>query len=72
MDGIPRAPGGGGGGSASVSMPSISPVITQTAIAQTEPIQTTSVGNQRVFVVESDITNTQRRVDVLQGRGSVG
>lgn len=69
---IPRAPGGGGGGSASVSMPSISPVITQTAISQTEPIQTTSVGNQRVFVVESDITNTQRRVDVLQGRGSVG
>ena len=67
---IPRAPGGGG--SASVSMPSISPVITQTAISQTEPIQTTSVGNQRVFVVESDITNTQRRVDVLQGRGSVG
>lgn len=72
---VPKSPFGGGGGgfsTPSISAPAVQPIITQTAIQQTTPIETVSKGNQRVYVVESDITKTQNRVNVLQNRGSVG
>ena len=69
---IPKPPGGGGGGmSGSVSAPTAPPMITQTALVQNSPIETTS-SNQRVFVLEQDIRSTTNRVNVLQSRGSVG
>jgi len=74
---VPRPPGGGGGGfgggaSMSISAPTVPPVVTQTALFQNQPIQTTSTGSNRVYVLENDIRATTNRVDVLQNRGSVG
>ncbi len=74
---VPRPPGGAGGGfsgsaSMSISAPTAPPVVTQTALFQNQPIQTTSTGNNRVYVLENDIRATTNKVDVLQNRGRVG
>lgn len=74
---VPRPPGGAGGGfsgsaSMSISAPTAPPVVTQTALFQNQPIQTTSTGSNRVYVLENDIRATTNKVDVLQNRGRVG
>jgi len=74
---VPRPPGGAGGGfsgsaSMSISAPTAPPIVTQTALFQNQPIQTTSTGSNRVYVLENDIRATTNKVDVLQNRGRVG
>lgn len=67
---------GGGGGSAG-SMPSISAPATRAAssfvmLGNQNPINTKSVGNAKVYVVESDITKTQTKVNGIKAKATIG
>lgn len=71
-----KTPSGGAGGISSPSMPSLSnsaPMAPQAPIAQTTNISQQSInqmGNQAIkaYVVESDVTNNQQRIEAIRQR----
>jgi len=70
-------PGQGGGGGGSGSMPSISAPATRAAssfvmLGNQNPINTRSVGNSKVYVVESDISKTQAKVNGIKAKATIG
>ena len=67
---VPGASGGGGGG----SMPSMpaAPAMRPTGFSTGQPSQTPpKVEPQKVFVVESDITNSQNKVARIQSKATI-
>jgi hypothetical protein len=58
-------------------MPSISAPATRAAssfvmLGNQNPINTRSVGNSKVYVVESDITKTQSKVNGIKAKATIG
>ena len=68
-----QVPGGGGGGSASISAPPMTrPSSSFTRIDNTEPIDVNNTGATKVYVTETDITNTQKKVDSIKAKAVIG
>jgi hypothetical protein len=69
-------PGGSGGGSPSFSRPAIPPMVRPSSNMVSignESIKTQSNGiDQKVYVVESDITNTQNKVKSIESKATIG
>jgi hypothetical protein len=67
---VPNSGGGGGGGSVP-SMPS-APAMRPTGFSTGQPSQTPpKLEPQKVYVVESDITNTQNKVSRIQSKATI-
>ena len=68
--------GGSGGGMPSVTRPSLPPMVRPSSNMVTignESIRTQSNGiDQKVYVVESDITNTQNKVKAIEDKATIG
>jgi hypothetical protein len=68
--------GGGGGASQSFSRPAMPPMVRPTSNMVSignESIKTQSNGiDQKVYVVESDITNTQNKVKSIESKATIG
>jgi hypothetical protein len=68
--------GGGGGSSQSFSRPAMPPMVRPTSNMVSignESIKTQSNGiDQKVYVVESDITNTQNKVKSIESKATIG
>jgi hypothetical protein len=68
---IPNEGGGGGGGGSMPSMPA-APAMRPTGFSTGQPSQTPpKVEPQKVYVVESDITNTQNKVARIQSKATI-
>ena len=68
---VPGASGGGGGGGSMPSMPA-APAMRPTGFSTGQPSQTPpKVEPQKVFVVESDITNSQNKVARIQSKATI-
>jgi hypothetical protein len=68
-----QVPGGGGGGSASISAPPMTrPSSSFTRIDNTNPIDVNNTGLTKVYVTETDITNTQKKVDSIKAKAVIG
>jgi hypothetical protein len=68
---IPNQGGGGGGGGSMPSMPA-APAMRPTGFSTGQPSQTPpKVEPQKVYVVESDITNTQNKVARIQSKATI-
>lgn len=68
---IPNQGGGGGGGGSMPSMPA-APAMRPTGFSTGQPSQTPpKVEPQKVFVVESDITNSQNKVARIQSKATI-
>jgi hypothetical protein len=68
-----QVPGGGGGGSASMSAPPMTrPASSFTRIDNTNPIDVNNTGATKVYVTETDITNTQNKVDAIKAKAVIG
>jgi len=68
---IPGKGGGGGGGGSMPSMPA-APAMRPTGFSTGQPSQTPpKVEPQKVFVVESDITNSQNKVARIQSKATI-
>jgi hypothetical protein len=68
--------GGGGGASQSFSRPALPPMVRPTSNMVSlgnETVKTQSNGiDQKVYVVESDITNTQNKVKSIESKATIG
>lgn len=63
----------GGGGSASMSAPPMTrPASSFTRIDNTNPIDVNNTGKTKVYVTETDITNTQKKVDAIKAKAVIG
>ena len=63
----------GGGGSASISAPPMTrPASSFTRIDNTNPIDVNNTGATKVYVTETDITNTQKKVDAIKAKAVIG
>lgn len=63
----------GGGGSANMSAPPMTrPASSFTRIDNTEPIDVNNTGLTKVYVTETDITNTQNKVDAIKAKAVIG
>ena len=74
---VPKTSGGGSGASMpSVTRPSLPPMVRPSSNMVTignESIRTQSNGiDQKVYVVESDITNTQNKVKAIEDKATIG
>jgi hypothetical protein len=68
---IPNQGGGGGGGGSMPSMPA-APAMRPTGFSTGQPSQTPpKVEPQKVYVVESDITNSQNKVARIQSKATI-
>lgn len=68
-----QVPNGGGGGSASMSAPPMTrPASSFTRIDNTNPIDVNNTANTKVYVTETDITNTQKKVDAIKAKAVIG
>jgi hypothetical protein len=68
---VPGASGGGGGGGSMPSMPA-APAMRPTGFSTGQPSQTPpKVEPQKVYVVESDITNSQNKVARIQSKATI-
>lgn len=68
-----QVPGGGGGGSANISAPPMTrPASSFTRIDNTNPIDVNNTGATKVYVTETDITNTQNKVDSIKAKAVIG
>jgi hypothetical protein len=68
-----QVPGGGGRGSASMSAPPMTrPASSFTRIDNTNPIDVNNTGATKVYVTETDITNTQKKVDSIKAKAVIG
>jgi hypothetical protein len=68
-----QVPGGGGGGSANISAPPMTrPASSFTRIDNTNPIDVNNTGATKVYVTETDITNTQKKVDSIKAKAVIG
>jgi hypothetical protein len=73
-----KVPGGGGAGGGGGSMPSMNLPTTRpssgfTMLGNEDPIRTTNEGGKiKVFVTESDITNSQNKVSSIQAKATIG
>jgi hypothetical protein len=69
---IPNQGGGGGGGTPSMPSMPASPAMRPTGFSTGQPSQTPpKVEPQKVFVVESDITNSQNKVARIQSKATI-
>jgi hypothetical protein len=68
-----QVPGGGGNGGSMPSAPSIPQISSSTSINQNQPISTTqlNVKDSRVYVVETDITNSQNKVKGIVRKATI-
>jgi phage tail tape-measure protein len=71
---VPGGGGGGGGGSIpNVTAPQTRPSSGFTMLGNEDPIRTTNEGGKiKVFVTESDITNSQNKVSSIQAKATIG
>ncbi len=73
-----KVPGGGGAGGGGGSMPTMNLPTTRpssgfTMLGNEDPIKTTNEGGKiKVFVTESDITNSQNKVSSIQAKATIG
>jgi uncharacterized phage infection (PIP) family protein YhgE len=70
-----KVPGGGGGGGSlpNVTAPQTRPSSGFTMLGNEDPIKTTNEGGKiKVFVTESDITNSQNKVSSIQAKATIG
>jgi hypothetical protein len=69
-----KVPGGGGGGSLpNVAAPQTRPSSGFTMLGNENPLRTISEGEKvKVFVTESDITNSQNKVSSIQAKATIG
>ena len=73
-----KVPGGGGAGGGGGSMPTMNLPTTRpssgfTMLGNEDPIRTTNEGGKiKVFVTESDITNSQNKVSSIQAKATIG
>lgn len=68
-----QVPGSSGGGSASISAPPMTrPASSFTRIDNTNPIDVNNTANTKVYVTETDITNTQKKVDAIKAKAVIG
>lgn len=64
---------GSSGGSASISAPPMTrPASSFTRIDNTNPIDVNNTANTKVYVTETDITNTQKKVDAIKAKAVIG
>jgi len=69
---IPNQGGGGGGGTPSMPSMPAAPAMRPTGFSTEQPSQTPpKVEPQKVFVVESDITNSQNKVARIQSKATI-
>jgi hypothetical protein len=65
--------GGGGGSMPTMNLPSTRPSSGFTMLGNEDPIRTTNEGGKiKVFVTESDITNSQNKVSSIQAKATIG
>jgi hypothetical protein len=68
-----QVPGGGGsGGSIPSAPPMTRPSSSFTRIDNTNPIDVNNTGATKVYVTETDITNTQKKVDAIKAKAVIG
>ena len=71
-----KVPNSGGGGSVStpnMSLPTTRPSSGFTTLGNENPLRTTNEGGMvKVFVTESDITNSQNKVSSIQAKATIG
>lgn len=64
---------GSSGGSANISAPPMTrPASSFTRIDNTNPIDVNNTANTKVYVTETDITNTQKKVDAIKAKAVIG
>lgn len=70
---VPNGGGGGGGSAPSLSLPATRPSSGFTMLGNENPLRTTNEGGMvKVFVTESDITNSQNKVSSIQAKATIG
>ena len=70
---VPNGGGGGGGSAPSLSLPTTRPSSGFTTLGNENPLRTTNEGGMvKVFVTESDITNSQNKVSSIQAKATIG
>lgn len=70
---VPNGGGGGGGSAPSLSLPATRPSSGFTMLGNENPLRTTNEGGLvKVFVTESDITNSQNKVSSIQAKATIG
>jgi hypothetical protein len=68
-----QVPGGGGsGGSVPSSPPMTRPSSSFTRIDNSTPLDVNNTGATKVYVTETDITNTQKKVDAIKAKAVIG
>lgn len=68
-----QVPGGGGsGGSVPSAPPMTRPSSSFTRIDNTNPIDVNNTGSTKVYVTETDITETQKKVDSIKAKAVIG
>lgn len=72
---VPNSGGGGGGGvsAPTMNLPQTRPSSGFTMLGNENPLRTISEGEKvKVFVTESDITNSQNKVSSIQAKATIG
>ena len=70
---VPNGGGGGGGSLPNVAAPQTRPSSGFTMLGNENPLRTISEGEKvKVFVTESDITNSQNKVSSIQAKATIG
>jgi len=67
-----QVPGSSGGGSIPSAPPMTRPSSSFTRIDNTNPIDVNNTGATKVYVTETDITNTQKKVDAIKAKAVIG
>jgi len=68
-----QVPGGGGsGGSVPSAPPMTRPSSSFTRIDNSTPLDVNNTGKTKVYVTETDITNTQKKVDAIKAKAVIG
>jgi hypothetical protein len=67
-----QVPGGSGGGSVPSAPPMTRPSSSFTRIDNSSPIDVNNTGATKVYVTETDITNTQKKVDAIKAKAVIG
>jgi hypothetical protein len=67
-----QVPGGGSGGSVPSAPPMTRPSSSFTRIDNSTPIDVNNTGATKVYVTETDITNTQKKVDAIKAKAVIG
>jgi hypothetical protein len=67
-----QVPGGGSGGSVPSAPPMTRPSSSFTRIDNSTPLDVNNTGATKVYVTETDITNTQKKVDAIKAKAVIG